>query len=231
MAPNVEVVHFSATTGNVLPHCVIQGLPCTTTRNTDPRMQIRTLGLCIHRKWPPDTTEDTGGRAIARYAHYSVGFGHSFAIEVLRYSRLRTTPRTILVVDDHRVFLQLVTTILEGAHFTVLPAATPKEALRIEAGYKGRIDLLLSDVMMPTMNGPELAHKLKVRRPGIRILLMSLFDNGSVLLLNHGWHFIQKPFLADALLTRVNELLKSRPRRQAPVHFDTRKVGPRRAEA
>ena len=160
-----------------------------------------------------------------------LGFGHSFAIEVLRYSRLRTTPRTILVVDDHRVFLQLVTTILEGAHFTVLPAATPKEALRIEAGYKGRIDLLLSDVMMPTMNGPELAHKLKVRRPGIRILLMSLFDNGSVLLLNHGWHFIQKPFLADALLTRVNELLKSRPRRQAPVHFDTRKVGPRRAEA
>jgi DNA-binding response OmpR family regulator len=77
--------------------------------------------------------------------------------------------------------------------------------------------------MMPGMNGPDLAKKIKAQRPAIRIILMSGYPNGALLILNYGWHFIQKPFLPLALVTRVRNVLKSTVREQGTEHFDTRK--------
>ena len=135
----------------------------------------------------------------------------------------KATPQTILVVEDHQDLLKLVQKILEDADFTVLPANTPKEAIRIEAEFAGTIDLLLSDVMMPGISGPDLATKLKEQRPEMRIILMSSFPDGALLVLNYGWHFIQKPFMPRELVRSIKDVLQSETREQGTDHFDTRK--------
>jgi two-component system, cell cycle sensor histidine kinase and response regulator CckA len=135
----------------------------------------------------------------------------------------KKTPQTILVVEDHPLLLKLVKKILEDAHFTVLSASSAKKAMRIEAEFSGTIDLLLSDVMMPGMTGPDLAKKLKDERPKMRIILMSAYPDGAMLVLNYGWHFIQKPFMPLALVGRIKDVLGSKTREQGTDHFDTRK--------
>ena len=135
----------------------------------------------------------------------------------------KATPETILVVEDHPLLLKLVKGILEDAHFTVLAANSAKKAIRIEAEFSGTIDLLLSDVTMPGVSGPDLAKKLKEQRPKMRIILMSAYPDGAMLVLNYGWHFIQKPFMPLALVGRIKHVLRSKTREQGTDHFDTRK--------
>ena len=131
---------------------------------------------------------------------------------------------TILVVEHHPLFLKLIKEILEAARFRVLTASSPKEAMRIEAGFSGTIDLLLSEVMMSRHSlGTKLATALKDRRPKMRMMLMSVYPGGELLILNYGWHFIQQPFLAHALVRRVKVVLASKTREQGTDHFDTRK--------
>ena len=134
----------------------------------------------------------------------------------------KKTPQTILVVEDHLLLLKLVKDILEDAHFTVLHANSAKQALQIEAEFEGTIDLLLSDVMMPGMSGPDLAKKLKAQRPEMRIILMSGYPDGGLLVLNYGWHFMQKGFVPRALVGRVKDVLQSKTSEQGTDHFDTR---------
>jgi DNA-binding response OmpR family regulator len=131
--------------------------------------------------------------------------------------------KTVLVVEDHPLLLKLVTRILEDAHFTVLSASSAKKAIQVEAEFSGTINLLLSDVMMPGMSGPDLAKILKKQRPKMRIILMSAYPDGALLVLNYGWHFIQKPFMPLALVGRIKHVLLSKTREQGTDHFDTRK--------
>ena len=135
----------------------------------------------------------------------------------------KATPQTILVVEDHPLLLGMVKEILEDADFTVLAASSAKKAIRIEAEFSGVINLLLSDVMMPGMSGPDLAKILKKQRPEMRIILMSAYPDGALLVLNYGWHFIQKPFMPQALVGRIKHVLTSKTREQGTDHFDTRK--------
>jgi len=130
---------------------------------------------------------------------------------------------TILVVEDNAFVMKPVVMMLEHAGFTVLAASNAGQAIQIEADFAETIHLLLSDVMMPGMPGPALARKLQQRRPQMRVILMSGFIDGAMLVLNHGWHFIEKPFLANALLDRVNDVLHSETREQETDRFDTRK--------
>src|SRR4030095_4199718 len=78
------------------------------------------------------------------------------------------------------------------------------------------------DVMMPDMSGPVIARILKKYRPAMRVMLMSGYPGGDMLFLNHGWHFIEKPFLPAKLVEKVNEVLHSPLRSQGDDHFDTR---------
>jgi DNA-binding NtrC family response regulator len=131
-------------------------------------------------------------------------------------------PETILVVEDDESILKLVQLILERGGFEVLGASSAKAALQLEAHFPRTIHLLLSDVMMPDMCGPELAELLKQRRPQMRVMLMSGYADGAMLVLNHGWYFIRKPFLATALAGRVHEVLRTEVCDQGTDHFDLR---------
>jgi two-component system cell cycle sensor histidine kinase/response regulator CckA len=130
--------------------------------------------------------------------------------------------KTILVVEDTALVLKTVCMILERAKFTVLAAASAREAMRLAASAK-TIHMLLSDVMMPDMSGPDLALKLKELRPEMRVILMSGYSGGGMLLLNYGWHFIEKPFVPVQLIAKINEILHEELRDQGTEHFDTRK--------
>ncbi len=130
---------------------------------------------------------------------------------------------TILVVDDDPMVLNIVSVILEHRNYRILRAGGPLEALRIEVDYTGAIDLLLSDVVMPVMSGSQLANRIHEHRPETRVMFMSGYPDGALLLLNYGWGFIQKPFVKEALLERVNEVLHCADRSQGTDHFDSRK--------
>jgi two-component system, cell cycle sensor histidine kinase and response regulator CckA len=131
-------------------------------------------------------------------------------------------PETILVVEDDPAILKLVQLILDEGGFEVLVADSAQKAQGVEAGFSRTIHLLLSDIMMPDMSGPDLAELLKQRRPEMRVMLMSGYAGGAMLVLNHGWHFIQKPFLPTALLGRVTDILHTEVRDQGTDHFDPR---------
>jgi len=130
------------------------------------------------------------------------------------------TPATVLVVEDDPHILRLVQIILEEAGFEVLAASSATQAIRVESQFLRSIHLLLSDIMMPEMCGPDLAKALKQRRPEMRVMLMSGYANGAMLVLNHGWHFIQKPFVPAALIGSVTDVLHTTVRDQSTDHFN-----------
>jgi DNA-binding NtrC family response regulator len=87
-----------------------------------------------------------------------------------------------------------------------------------------KIDLLLSDVDMPKMSGPDLGQLLKKARPDMHVMLMSGGVDGNLLVLNYGWAFIQKPFVATKLIQMVKDVLHSENRSQpGGQEFDSRK--------
>jgi hypothetical protein len=130
---------------------------------------------------------------------------------------------TILVVDDNASVLGIVVAILARENFRVLSADSGPAALRL-AKTEGTIDLLLSDVDMPEMSGPDLGELLKKARPDMHVMLMSGGGSGNLLVLNYGWAYIQKPFIAVRLVQMVNEVLHSENRSQlGGQEFDSRK--------
>ena len=131
---------------------------------------------------------------------------------------------TILVVDDNDTILKLVVEILNQANFRVLSAGNGAEAIELSTETQGRIDLLLSDVDMPVMSGPDLGLELKKTRPDLHVMLMSGGENGNLLVLNYGWAFIQKPFVSVKLVQMILDVLHSPDRSQlGGQEFDSRK--------
>ena len=134
------------------------------------------------------------------------------------------TRETILVVDDNEEVLEFVVAILKRAAFQVLSAHDGAGAIEVAKQTEGRIDLLLSDVDMPLMSGPDLGEKLKRARPDLHVMLMSGGANGNLLVLNYGWAFIQKPFVPTKLIQMLTDVLSS-PSRSQPggQEYDSRK--------
>ena len=130
---------------------------------------------------------------------------------------------TILLVEDHGALLKLVKQILEDANFTVIAASSAREATKLEAEFPGTIDMLLSDVRMRGTSGPALAKRLKERRPLMRVALMSGYPGGAMLFLNYGWHYIEKPFVASVLVSKIKNILQTEAREQSTDRFDTLK--------
>ncbi|OQX18836.1 MAG: hypothetical protein BWK76_06445 [Desulfobulbaceae bacterium A2] len=119
---------------------------------------------------------------------------------------------TILLVEDEGGIRNLAQSMLELLGYTVLCAENPSAALALADAHPGDIDLLLSDVVMPEMNGRELAERIRVRRPGIRCLFMSGYTADVIAhrgVLEQGTHFLPKPFSLDALAGKVREVLDS----------------------
>src|SRR5689334_5992646 len=131
---------------------------------------------------------------------------------------------TILVVDDNEAILRLVVKILENAGYHVLAAENGSNAIGLATATEEWIDLLLSDVDMPMMSGPELGAELKKSRPELKVMFMSGGVTGNLLVLNYGWAYIQKPFIGEKLLQMVSSVLLSPDRGQhGGDGFDTRK--------
>jgi two-component system cell cycle sensor histidine kinase/response regulator CckA len=129
---------------------------------------------------------------------------------------------TILVVDDTPLVLEAVSLVLKNAGFTVLSASSPEEAIQISLDFSGTIHLLLTDVMMPKMSGPDLATKLVEQRAELRVMLMTGYAGGDLLILNYGWHLIKKPFVPSLLREKINAVLHTPDRSQGMDHFDSR---------
>jgi len=120
---------------------------------------------------------------------------------------------TILLTEDDAPLRRLAQRVLEQQGYTVLPAATPTEALAIANAGGAAIDLLVTDVVMPEMNGRALAELIVASDPEIRVLYMSGYTDDAVVrrgVLQHGMHFIQKPFDPDLFAHRVRETLDVR---------------------
>ena len=149
--------------------------------------------------------------------------GTSHSIDSIASPLQRGAAGTVLVVEDDAAILKLVQAILEEGGFEVLGASSAKEAICAEASFPRTIHLLLSDVMVPDMIGPDLAGALKQRRPDMRVMLMSGYADGAMLILNHGWYFIRKPFVAAALLGKVTDILHTKVRDQGTDRFDPSK--------
>ena len=158
------------------------------------------------------------------HAYSEPGHGTTFSIYLPRHSGVQDDlqsdsgkkkvtggKETILLVEDEPAILKLGERMLKRLGYHVLAAGTPAAAQNAASEYSGQIDLLLSDVIMPGMNGTDLAVTLKETRPDMKTLFMSgytadvIAHQGTV---NGKVHFMQKPFTLRELATRIREALE-----------------------
>ena len=128
--------------------------------------------------------------------------------------------RTILVVDDDAWVRVLARDVLAGEGYRVLEASDGQDAIRVAALHPGPIHLLLTDVVMPGMNGCELAAVLSALLPGVKVMFMSAYDRDFLVArgLNPSGPVITKPFTIEYLVRRVQMVLGDRARAaSAPV--------------
>jgi PAS domain S-box-containing protein len=157
------------------------------------------------------------------YVYSEPGKGTTFRVYLPRYQsapeeeRPRPTPdeiprgrETVLLVEDKPVVLDLCTAMLENLGYEVLPAADQKEALRLAREHPGEIHLLLTDVIMPGMNGRDLKDQILPLRPEIKCLFMSGYTANVIVhhgVLEEGINFIEKPFTRHSLAVKLRQVL------------------------
>jgi PAS domain S-box-containing protein len=151
------------------------------------------------------------------------GKGTSFQIYLRQYSGRSTEEEpgavpeealrgseTILLVEDAEPLRKLAQTFLEGGGFLVLPADCGEAAMEVAARHGKAIDLLLTDVVMPGMNGRVLAEQLLPRQPGMKVLYMSGYTDSFIAghgVLDQTTQLLHKPFTEEALIRKVREVL------------------------
>jgi signal transduction histidine kinase/ActR/RegA family two-component response regulator len=121
-----------------------------------------------------------------------------------------TGNETILIVEDEENLLQICQKMLLDLGYSVLTAGTPAAALQLAAAHKDSIDLLLTDVVMPGMNGRELQARIQKSNPGLKCLFMSGYTANVIShhgVLDEGVHFIQKPFSFKEISKKINATL------------------------
>lgn len=121
-----------------------------------------------------------------------------------------TGSETILLAEDEESVLELVEEVLEEQGYQLLSAKDAMGAITISEAYPGTIDLLLTDVIMPGMNGRELAESLRASRPHLKIMYMSGYTKDIIsqnLNVSHGTRLLQKPFTPEALIKMVRDVL------------------------
>ncbi len=151
------------------------------------------------------------------------GLGTTFTIYLPRYSGkveksqtidtlepFKRGKETILLVEDEPAILKITTMILRKQGYTILAANTPKEAIRLASEHADKIHLLMTDVVMPEMNGKELSKKLQSLYPQLKCLYMSGYTANVIAnhgVLETGVNFIQKPYNMDTLADKLREVL------------------------
>ena len=153
------------------------------------------------------------------------GQGTSFAIHLPRYLgntqqrniALETYPaahshETILLVEDEPTILGITVRMLERLGYTVLAASSPEEAMRLVSEFAGEVHVLMTDVVMPGMNGRDLADRLLKDYPTMKCLFMSGYTANIITnqgVLSEGMNFIQKPFSMKELAAKLRQVLEN----------------------
>jgi DNA-binding response OmpR family regulator len=119
--------------------------------------------------------------------------------------------KTILLAEDEQPVRGFLLALLQKGGYNVIVAEDGLDALQKAKDHKGEIHLLHSNIQMPRMTGIELATQLQIDRPGTGILLISGMNAG-MLVLDHGWQFLPKPFMPDLLKQKIESLLKDQPK-------------------
>lgn len=117
---------------------------------------------------------------------------------------------TILLVEDDSMLLNLVAEMLQEKGYVVLPTGSGKEALEVARTYEGTIHLLISDMVMPEINGRDLAQRIKDLRPQLKVLFMSGYTGDIISkqgIVEEGINFLQKPVEFEVLAAKVRDLL------------------------
>jgi signal transduction histidine kinase len=145
-----------------------------------------------------------------------VGQGSSFHI-MLPVADLADVPPssspggpTVLLVEDEPALRRLVQRMLEGEGYSVLPAQDGLDAIALAGRHEGPLDLLLTDVVMPGLGGPELVRRLRAVRPDLQVLYMSGYNDSRIISGDAEWSEVEllvKPFTLDELIDRVRELI------------------------
>lgn len=153
------------------------------------------------------------------------GQGTIFKIYLSRHTQTEKVERTettthipqgdseiILLVEDELMVLNLAKHMLETLGYRVLTANTPSQAMQFANQYQGMIDLLITDVVMPEMNGPQLAKQLTAIFPKLKTLYMSGYTANVIVhhgVVSEGVKLLQKPFSKEELATKVHESIQS----------------------
>jgi CheY-like chemotaxis protein len=117
---------------------------------------------------------------------------------------------TVLLVEDEDIVRQIANEILTMNGYQVLQASHGDEALDVSRQHQGVIDLMVTDVVMPVMGGPELARRLAMTRPKMRVLYMSGYTDDAIVrhgVLQEQTAFLQKPFTAEAFARKLREVI------------------------
>lgn len=155
------------------------------------------------------------------------GLGTAFTIYLPRYVGKRSAAvretemisqigggETVLLVEDEPMLLDLTQAMLKRLGYTVITAGTPGEAIRLASEHAGEIDLLITDVVMPEMNGRDLAKRLLSLYPNLKRLFISGFTADVIVhrgILEEGVNFLQKPFAMVDLAEKVRKALDKEP--------------------
>ena len=131
---------------------------------------------------------------------------------------LRTGGETVLVAEDQPDLRWMICQFLQQLGYSVLEAKDGGDAVALAQQYKGNIDVLLTDVVMPHIRGSEVAHRLSASRPDMKIIFMSGYTEGEFDVvpgenLGPGTTLLQKPFELDSLAVKIREVLEARSRR------------------
>ena len=156
-------------------------------------------------------SEPGKGTAFKIYFPRREGKSTKGVIEIRHESRLRGS-ETVLIAEDEAPVRALASRILRDQGYTVLEVPNGMEALRIGTEYSGRIDLILTDAVMPGISGSTLVSRLEALRPGIKALYVSGYTDNSIVhhgILDSHVNFLQKPFTVEGLVRKVREVLNS----------------------
>ncbi len=126
-------------------------------------------------------------------------------------ARPRGRGETVLLVEDDLAILELARAMLESQRYQVLSASSPSEAIRLAQLKEDSIDLMVTDVVMPQMNGRDLSGIIQALQPEMKVLYMSGYTANVIAhhgVLNEGVHFIQKPFSLTDFAEKVQQTLR-----------------------
>jgi signal transduction histidine kinase/ActR/RegA family two-component response regulator len=139
-------------------------------------------------------------------------FGAVTPLDVVPQAEANAGSETILLVEDDAQVRKITSEILQASGYRVLEARAPEEALKVGREHGGPIQLLLTDVIMPGMNGRQLAEKILAEHPGVKVLFMSGYTDDVILrhgVLDSEMAFLQKPITPASLLRKVTQVLRA----------------------